>query len=386
VETVTTYTPLADVGIASQEHVLTPIAIDWFDETMLAWKALGFDPSTVAGWTPSQARRGIVELERLTRSANATKAALISRLAAGRDTTATLVRETGMSRRVARELQGASKIVNDHPEALEMLSSGAVSTEHLAHLAHLKPEMVGELLEKASNTCADDYKKMVDQHRVGRESKSLSEEQHNSRSVKFFTKPNGCVGATIVLPPIEGTEFKTVIEDLCDQAWRTKHPERAATLGAHDDEPRERRLADAFIEFMKGDGTNSWRGGGKPSVVVVVDAQTLESHIVPNQPIPTQQAMDVLARADVYAAIKDSTKPAQLRFGRNKRVATPLQKLAMLVDSETCAVDGCTVSALNSDAHHIKWFEHGGNTDIDNFEWRCRGEQGHHPHIHENTG
>jgi hypothetical protein len=380
VYTATTYTPLLDFAVESQHHVLAPTSNEWFEETLLAWKSVDFDPATVASWTPSQARQGMVALERLTRSVNATKAMLVGRLAADRDTTATMVRETGMSRRAARELRAASKVVKDHPDALDMLSSGAVSTEHLAHLAHLKPEMVGELLEKASNTCADDYKKLVDQHRVRRESRTVAEEQHNSRSVKFFTKPNGCVGATIVLPPIEGTEFKTFVEVLCDQTWKAKHPERAATLGAHDDEPRERRLADAFVEFMKGG-----QSGGKPSVIVVVDAQTLESHIVPNQPIPTSQAMDVLARADVYAAIKDSTSSAQLRFGRNKRVATQLQKLAMLVQRETCAVDGCTVSALNSDAHHIKWFEHGGNTDIDNFEWRCRGEQGHHPHIHENT-
>jgi hypothetical protein len=89
-----------------------------------------------------------------------------------------------------------------------------------------------------------------------------------------------------------------------------------------------------------------------------------------------------MARADVYSAIK-SANPTQLKFGRNKRVATPLQKLAMLVSGETCVAEGCNVSALNSDAHHIRWFENGGNTDIENLEWRCTGSQGHHPHIHE---
>jgi hypothetical protein len=128
------------------------------------------------------------------------------------------------------------------------------------------------------------------------------------------------------------------------------------------------------------------RGGcstGKPSVIIVIDAATLEAHVVPDQPIPTNQALDTMARADVYTAIRDGTNKSRLVFGRNKRIATPLQKLAMLMFGETCVVEGCNVSALNCDAHHKVWFEQGGRTDIDNLEFRCTGTQGHHPHEHE---
>jgi hypothetical protein len=319
----------------------------------------------------------LAALERLTRSIAATKTVLVGRLAAGRDTTATIVRETGMSRRSARELRGAAKVVADQPDALGLLASGQVSVEHLAHLSHVSSDSIKDLLSESINMCADDYKKSVDRHRVRRESKTLDEEQRNSRSVKFFTKPNGCVGATIVLPPVEGTQFKTVLQDLFDQAWRVKHPERAEVLSGHDDEPFDRRLADAFVGFMRGG-----RVTGKPSVVVVIDAETLDAHVVPDQPITTRQALEAMARAEMYSAIK-STKPAQLVFGRNRRVATQIQKLAMLLYGETCAAPGCSVSALQSDAHHVHWFEHGGGTDIDNLKFFCRGEQGHHPHIHK---
>ncbi len=361
----------------SWSHVLTPVADDSFVDTLAAWNGLRLRATDVDSWTPTQARQGLVALERLTRSITATKTALIGQLCAGRDTTATIVRETGMSRRNARELRAAAKVISQHPEALQNLQDGAISTEHLSHLSHVSDELANELLPNATGMCADDYKKLVDRHRVQRESKSLAEEQRNSRSVKFFTKPNGCVGATIVLPPIEGTEFKTTIEELCNQGWKAQHPERAESLGGHDDEPRERRLADAFVQFLRGE-----RATGKPSVVVVVNAETLEAHIVPDQPIPLSEALTAMARSDVYSAIK-SAKPAQLQFGRNTRVASRLQKLAMLVYGETCVANGCNVSALNSDAHHIRWFENGGKTDLENLEWRCTGEQGHHPHVHE---
>jgi hypothetical protein len=78
-----------------------------------------------------------------------------------------------------------------------------------------------------------------------------------------------------------------------------------------------------------------------------------------------------MARGDVYAAIRDGTKQSRLVFGRNKRVATPIQKLAMLMYSESCATEGCNVSALECDAHHIVWYEHGGPTNIDNLEFRA---------------
>jgi hypothetical protein len=348
-----------------------------FESFLNQWNGLVFNPADVAGWSPSQARQGLVSLERLTRSVAATQTVLIGRLAAGRDTTATIVRETGMSRRSAREFRAAAKVVSENPDALGMLSSGEVSTEHLAHLSHVSSEMATDLLGASIGTCADDYKKLVDEHRVRRESKMVDEDQRNSRSIKFFTKPNGCVGATIVLPPVEGTELKTMIQDLCDQAWKQKHPERADVLGGHDDDPYERRMADAFVQFIRGA-----RVTGKPSVIVVINAETLNAHIVPDQAITTKQAMEVMARADVYASIR-STRPAQLMFGRNRRVATHVQKLAMLMHGETCSAAGCAVSALDCDAHHIRWFERGGLTDIDNFDFRCRGEQGHHPHTHE---
>jgi hypothetical protein len=308
------------------------------------WRDHRFDPVDVVGWGANDATQGLVVLENVTRSIDALKTVLVGCLDAGRDATASIVRKTGMSYRAARQLHAASKVVDQHPDALTKLSAGEVSAEHLAALAPLNSGLAAELLGDAHGKSADEFKKHVATHRVRHESKSLSEEQHNSRSVKFFTKSNGCIGAAIVLPPVEGTEFRTIITDLCDRAWKTKHPERAEVLGGHTDDPYERRLADAVVEFMHGARTT-----GKPSVIVVIDAETLEAHVVPDQPIPLNDALTVMARADVYAAIRDGTNPARLDFGRNKRVATELQKLAMLVYGETCDDHGCNVSALESD-------------------------------------
>jgi hypothetical protein len=257
------------------------------------------------------------------------------------------------------------------------LEHGEVSVDHLRSLAKLTPATVAELLPHATALSADEFRRTVTHHKVKAASSSVSEEQHASRSVRFFRKRNGCVGETIVLPPIEGTEFANTVQELCDQAWMAAHPERAKTLGGHHGEAREQRLADALVTWMR---TKTLKLG-KPAVIITIDADTLDAELQPHQPIPLDDALKAMARADVFAAIRDGTKFRNLRFGRNKRVATALQRLALLVDQPTCVYPGCSNPGTQSDAHHIIEWDDGGLTDIDNLCYLC---EGHHRHLHLN--
>jgi hypothetical protein len=350
-----------------------------FDVVMRVWASMGFDQAVVLGWSPEQSRQGLIALERLVRSISAVQVVLVSQLEAGRNTTASIVRATGVSTSQARELQRAALVVEQHPSVLQDLAAGSLSTEHLAKVSHLKSDLAAEMLASVDGKSADEFRSYVDETRVQRESTSVSDEQHASRSVKIYRKRNGCVGINIVLPPIEGNEFTNTVEAIADQLWRAAHPDRAEVAGVIDVEPMERRLADAFISWMRNGNTAT----GKPAVIVIVEAETLQATVVPNQPIALHDAMTMLERANVYAAIRDGTNIANLKFGINKRVATPLQKLALLTDHQTCAAPGCDVSALRCDTHHIRYYERGGPTDIDNLQFLCRGTQGHHPHEHE---
>jgi hypothetical protein len=151
-----------DTFIADQSvnHLLAADADDQFAAVIESWNAIAFDPTVVDTWLPWQARQGLIALERLSRSIASVQAVLVGRLDAGRDTTASLVRTTGMSQRLARELHAASKIIEQHPNALNMLSSGEVSTEHLAQLGHVDTELAAQLLVDAETKSADELKKM----------------------------------------------------------------------------------------------------------------------------------------------------------------------------------------------------------------------------------
>jgi hypothetical protein len=364
---------------AALEHYQAEHSGQRFETVTATWATYTVDINDVVTWTPQQSADGLAILEHLSRSFDAVKLVLIRQLEAGRDTTAAIVRTTGTSTNRARELHRAAKVANEHPEALNKLADGSLTTEHLAKVSHLKSDLAAELIQTAHDKSADEFRRFVDETRIQRNSASVADEQHHNRSVKIYRKRNGCIGINIVLPPIEGNELHNTLEAIADQAWRAAHPERATINGEHQAEPHDQRLADALISWMRNGNTAT----GKPAVIVIIDAETLNAHVVPHQPIPTNEALTLAARSDMYTAIRDGTNIANLTFGRNKRIATPMQRLALLTQAETCQTPGCTVTALSCDAHHIQHYEHGGLSNLDNYQFLCRGQQGHHPHQHE---
>jgi hypothetical protein len=365
--------------LGALDMLLASPATDSTDAVFRQWALSHFDAADVVGWTPEQARVGLRVLEQIQRSIDAVKVALVVRLDAGRDTVAAIKRTTGVSTCHAKELSVVATVIGEHRDAAALLNSGQVSIGHVRSLAKLSPECVAELLPHAANETVDQFRKTVATHRIAIDSQSVSEEQHASRSIKFFTKRNGCIGISIVLPPIEGTEVKNVITEICDQQYRAAHPERAETVGGHNDvEPIERRMADAFMYWTRNRDTKI----GKPAFIITIDAETLTATLHPDQPIPLNDAIRVIARSDLYAAIRDGTKTAKLRFGRNTRYASPLQRLALSVLYPTCVYPGCDISAINSDAHHIVEYSNGGLTNIETLAPLCGG---HHTHLHLNN-
>jgi hypothetical protein len=346
-----------------------------FDAVVAQWEQIRFDCSVAADCTVNEATSGLVVLEGVRRSLDAVTAVLATRLNAGRDMRAALVRTTGMSSRQANEIVDVIKVFGSLPEAEELLSSGKVSVSHLRPLAHIKTDLAASLLSDAENMGADQFVTLVKERNVKQNANSLADEQEASRSVTFFETKNGCVGARIVLPVADGTEFRETLNQLCDAHYKKDHPERAEQVGGHDVEPRERRLADAFRSWMRDRNT----GAGRPAVIVTIDAETLTAAVVPNRPISFATAVELAGRGELYAAIRKGTKRAQLVFGRNRRLASPLQRLALMALQPTCVWDGCNQSATRCEVDHQTDFDSGGDTDIGNLRYLCPQ---HHQHRH----
>ena len=118
-------------------------------------------------------------------------------------------------------------------------------------------------------------------------------------------------------------------------------------------------------------------------MIVTVQAETLQAKLLGAGPIPTEDAVALVddPRTDIYAAIQDADG-AIMKFGRSRRLASPLQKLALaLREGGMCAHPGCDVRWNRCDGDHDPPWDDGGLTDIASMRLMCTCE--HHPHRHE---
>jgi hypothetical protein len=339
--------------------------------------------SSATHWDASSCKVGLQQLRRLRGEIAALEAVLIGVLHAetGRDTSAMLARGFGMSTDEAARAVKVSGVVSRVPGAADELGSGAVSAEHLRHLWQVNDsDEATELLALAPSQSPEEFGRTVQAHLIRSNTKSVKERQEKARSLKFFKTEDGCVGMRVILPPLAGEQVKASINTACDAAWRAAHPERAETVGGHGDDPRDQRMADAFVAIMTGTALG---GQARTALIVTIKAETLEASIAGVGPIPTEDALALAEdpRTDLYAAIQ-ATDGAIMRFGRNRRLASPLQKLALVVrDGGWCTKPGCEQPWYRCDADHEDEWDAGGLTNIEDLRLLCRC--GCHKHRHE---
>ncbi len=342
------------------------------------WRGITIPLVDTDGWVRADAEIALREIERLRRALDAAHARVVAVIgASGKDAAAFIARNTGVSTKAAREQARVAKVVEQLEGAGEALASGRVSSEHLRSLAPVAddPE-TSSLLGIAATQTPEEFRKTVTRYQQVKNPKTFRDRQREARSVSFFSADNGCIGMRAILPPIEGEELQNRLSQIADAAWRAEHPERAETLGGHDGEPLHRRLADALMELIRGKGG----GFGKPTIVVTVDAETLEANIVGVGPVPFGDVVAMVDRSDLYACIR-STTGGILKFGRNRRLASALQQLALVVRDGKCVYEGCDAHWNRTQAHHANDFEFGGSTNLDQLALLCKP---HHSYLHQN--
>ena len=356
------------------------------EEQIEAYKRLSIPRACSADWDAGTAKVGLRELRRLRGELASAEAVLVGvmKTETGRDTKATLTRRFGMSAAEAAKAEAVADVVTRIPGADDALADGTVTGEHLRKLAPITdPTEAAELFSLAPSQSPDDFAKIVDRYRINRDSDGWRARQRAARSLRFFKADDGCVGFRGILPTLEGERIKAAINHACDAAWRDAHPERAETAGGHDDEPRERRMADALVSLVLGDPPASGSGTARTALIVTVQAETLQAQILGHGPLPTDDAIDLIndARTDLYAAIQ-TADGAVMKFGRTRRFASALQKLALaLREHGTCAYPGCDTPWNRCDADHDPPWEQDGLTNIEHMKLMCT--HGHHTHRHE---
>jgi Domain of unknown function (DUF222) len=215
------------------------------------WARLHIQIIEPSGWSADELREGVREVERILRQGEAAMCLLVGALPETRDSVADLARTAKISNREARKRRHVASVTKKIPGALAALSSGVISGEHLAALAPVADIPGAEqLLVGAGSMSPEDLADAAQQFRLKAQcGNDVAKRQRAQRMLRFFHGPDGMVGLSGLLPPLEGGELKTRLTALVDARWRVEHPKRAPVQGGHGGDTREQRTADALLEL-----------------------------------------------------------------------------------------------------------------------------------------
>ncbi len=144
--------------------------------------------------------------------------------------------------------------------------------------------------------------------------------------------------------------------------------------------------AQALVELAT-NPTGQARRRRLPSITVVVDHRTVAHGPHPGSVCQTESGHDLppvsvarLCCDSVVRRVTLDTDGLPINVGRTHRTATDAQWAALKAMHTTCAWDGCTAPIGWCQAHHIREWERGGRTDLENLVPLCSH---HHHRVHE---
>ncbi|MDZ7883403.1 MAG: DUF222 domain-containing protein [Mycobacterium sp.] len=151
--------------------------------------------------------------------------------------------------------------------------------------------------------------------------------------------------------------------------------------GSADPRPVGRRRAEAFGQIMRTYLSNSQRpmsGGVLPHVTLIRPAAHGVDTLGFGGPVSAATAELIACDSTLTSVIVDQSG-VPLDVGRSERLFPPHIRKGLAVRDGGCAHPGCGRPVSWCDAHHIRPWEHGGTTCLDNGVLLCRL---HHTAIH----
>ncbi|MFD8495046.1 DUF222 domain-containing protein [Amycolatopsis sp. NPDC059657] len=195
----------------------------------------------------------------------------------------------------------------------------------------------------------------------------------------FVTHRDGTHGIKITTDAETIARLKAALDPLAK-------PRPATEEEGRDTRSQWERLGDAFAEFVQigmGNPKIPTQAGDSVHLVVTVGLEELKTGI-------GRACLDLVGDISATEArilacdckiipVTLNAKGAPLDVGRTQRLATPAQRLALAIRDGGCAFPGCDAPPQRCTAHHIVFWAHHGETQIDNLVLLCGR---HHRLIH----
>jgi len=232
------------------------------------------------------------------------------------------------------------------------------------------------LVDKAGNLAAHEVRRMV-VTAVARADLRGHEErerrQHADRYLAWKEDHTGMVTFTGKLDAVTAAPIRTAIEQMVTHAFRARRDQDPASP---DQRTVGQMRADALFDLCRHalgcKETN--RSGIRTTIVVRMNRRDLDTGRGlgridgTEQPVSVGQLRRLAGDAGIIPEVLGGDSEV-LDLGRTKRMFTRAQRLALVERDGGCAK--CHAPPEHCEAHHIRWWEQGGLTDLANGVMLC---------------
>jgi hypothetical protein len=294
----------------------------------------------------------------------------------------------------ASRLMSMARLCRKYPSTGQALAEGRMSCAHVEVIAPMVRRREEQyeaneetLVEAGGNLGVEEFTRVAQKWRELADDELANEDAATTHDRRNFHVTRGLRGAGILAGELdpEGTESLLEALDLIAPPDPDGLPEGPRSLA--------QRRADGLVDLARA-YLRTQQDAGKPDVGVnvVVDHDTLNGHPLDGRAldavrcalarfgiIPAETARRLACDCHIGRVILDADGEV-LDLGRSQRVPNRALRRALDIRDGGCVWPGCDRPARWCDAHHLTWWEHGGETNLTNTCLLCRR---HHIHVHE---
>ena len=316
-----------------------------------------------------------------------------------RDTAAWLRQNTGIARSTARTRTHVARQLALLPEARVAWGQGRIGFDHARVLADhadsphrdnlldQQDEIVGWAVALPADVFRErmgDWARDLDEVRDAGLS-PVEQQRRRRRLIRSRTK-DGLRRTVVELDDESDAVFYGAVRDAAAEMQRA---DRKAKLPLDRQRPFRQLLADAVVEVARrsrgADVITKHRA--RPVILALTEMSVLWDQLRvrgwcqldDGTRLTAAQIRRLACEADIIPMVLDD-HGVPMDVGRTVRLATYKQRLALRVLHPTCAAEGCDVEFDWCEIHHLRPWEQGGPTDLDNLVALCSY---HHHWVHE---
>jgi Domain of unknown function (DUF222) len=293
----------------------------------------------------------------------------------------------GMARATAYDKLRVAHELGRRPRVAEAFAAGTIS--YSAVRAIIRLEGVSDAVDEALVALAATgtvlaLEQAVRHYRLNDEQDRAVDpfwRRHDRRGVRLHRGLTGMGAAEITLTDVELEELATAVQAFIDLTIPPTPPvtSREDSSTGSDDTPWRAKRADAFMDMVRTAVAHAHDGAaaGADRYMVHVVTDVNGGALIDGTPLDAETVARLACDASTVTHLVAGGEP--LRLGRKTREWSAAQRRAITVrDGGRCRFPGCHRTI--GDIHHLRWWDKGGATDIDNGLFICNR---HHTLVHK---